>query len=140
MVPSDALGHEVARLLIAPSPTRDRLVADSYVPDDLEDPVAAIEAALVATIEAEPIETRVRQAVKSGDFDPGLLVGGGVDALYVKAHEAGVISDTELAQIQRKGALRDKVIRVDDFEYDFGLRAALDDVSAADQQQRREAA
>ena len=140
VVPSDALGHEVARLLITPSPTRDRLVADSYVPDDLEDPVAAIEAALVATIEAEPIETRVRQAVKSGDFDPGLLVGGGVDALYVKAHEAGVISDTELAQIQRKGALRDKVIRVDDFEYDFGLRAALDDVSAADQQQRREAA
>ena len=63
-----------------------------------------------------------------------------VDALYVKAHEAGVISDTELAQIQRKGALRDKVIRVDDFEYDFGLRAALDDVSAADQQQRRAAA
>ena len=140
VVPSDALGHEVARLLIAPSPTRDRLVADSYVPDDLEDPVAAIEAALVATIEAEPIEARVRQALKSGDFDPGLLVGGGVDALYVKAHEAGVISDTELAQIQRKGALRDKVIRVDDFEYDFGLRAALDDVSAADQQQRREAA
>ncbi|QID16724.1 acyl-CoA dehydrogenase [Nitrogeniibacter mangrovi] len=140
VVPSDRLGHEVARLLIEPSPTRERLIADAYAPDDVEDPVGVLEQALVATIEAEPIEARVKQAVRSGDFEPGLLVGGGVDALYVRAHEAGIVSDEELALLRRKGVLRDKVIRVDDFPYDFGLRAALDEISDDDQQLRREAA
>ena len=81
--------HEVASLLIAPSPTRDRLTSDVFLPTDLEEPVAALEAALAATIESEPIEAKIRQAVKSGQFLPGLLVGGGVDALYVRALKAG---------------------------------------------------
>ena len=140
VVPSDRLGHEVASLLISPSPTRDRLTADVFLPTDLEEPVAALEAALAATIECEPIEARIRKALKGGQFKPGLLVGGGVDALHVRALEAGVITDTEFATLRRKGELRDKVIRVDDFEYDFGLRAALDDVGPEDQQLRREAA
>lgn len=140
VVPSDKVGHEVAKLLIEPSPTRDRLVADSFAPDDENDAVGVLEKALVATIEAEPIEAKVKRAVRAGDFTPGLLVGGGVDALYVRAHEAGVISDMELATLQRKGRLRDLVIRVDDFPYDFGLREALADVSDSDQDKRREAA
>jgi acyl-CoA dehydrogenase len=140
VVPSDQLGHEVARLLIEPSATRERLVADSYAPDDEEDAVGVLEKALRATIECEPIEARVKQAQREGRFEPGLLAGGGVDALYVRAQEAGIITAEELARIQRKGVLRDKVIRVDDFAYDFGLRAALDELSDDDQQQRREAA
>ncbi len=140
VVPSDRAGHEVASLMIEPSATRDRLIADSFAPDDENDPVGVLELALRATVEAEPIESRVKQAVRSGDFKPGLLVGGGVDALYVKAHEAGVISDDEFKLIQRKGYLRDLVIRVDDFPYDFGLKAVLDDISLDDQLQRREAA
>ena len=51
-----------------------------------------------------------------------------------------MISDMELATLQRKGRLRDLVIRVDDFPYDFGLREALADVSDSDQDKRREAA
>ena len=50
--------------------------------------------------------------------------GGGV-AWWRRAHEAGVISAEEYALLQRRGELRDKVIRVDDFPFDFGLRAAL---------------
>lgn len=140
VVPSDKLGHDVVKLLIEPSATRDRLVADAYVGTDLEDPVAALEAALLATVEAEPIEHKVRRAIKSGQFEPGLLIGGGVDALYTKALEARVITDVEYAAIRRRGELRDKVIRVDDFEYDFGLRAALEDVTPEDQNARRKVA
>jgi acyl-CoA dehydrogenase len=44
--PSDQLGQDVARLLIEPSATRDRLTSDVYLPTDLEEPVAALEAAL----------------------------------------------------------------------------------------------
>ena len=140
VVPSDRLGHDVATLLINPSATRDRLVSDCYVGTDLEDPVAALEAALLATVEAEPIEQKVKRAIKGGQFAPGLIIGGGVDALYAKALEARVITDVEYAVIVRRGKLRDMVIRVDDFEYDFGLRAALEDVSPADQDSRRKVA
>ena len=130
-VPSDALGHEVASLLISPSPTRDRLTSDVYLPTDLEEPVAALEAALAATIEAEPLEAKVRKAIRAGSFKPGLLVGGGVDAVYDAALAAGVLTPDEYAVLRRRGELRDKVIRVDDFPYDFDLRAALADVAEA---------
>jgi len=125
VVPSDELGHQVARLLIEPSPTRDRLTSDVFLPDDLEEPVGALEAALAATLAAEPVEAKVRRAIKEGHFRPGLLVGGGVDALYDAAMLAGVLSQEEHALIRRRGELRDKVIRVDDFPSDFGLREAL---------------
>lgn len=133
-VPSDALGHEVASLLISPSPTRDRLTSDVYLPTDLEEPVAALEAALAATIEAEPLEAKVRKAIRAGSFKPGLLVGGGVDAVYDAALAAGVLTPDEYAVLRRRGELRDKVIRVDDFPYDFDLRAALADVAEAQKQ------
>ena len=128
-VPSDKLGHEVATLLINPSATRDRLTSDVYLPTDVEEPVGALEAALKATIEAEPIEAKVRRAVKEGHFKPGLLVGGGVDALYDVALAAAVISRDDYAVIKRRGELRDKVIRVDDFPYDFDLREAVADIA-----------
>ena len=131
VVPSDELGHEVASLLLAPSATRDRLTADVHLPADVEEPVGALEAALAATIAAEPIEAKVRAAQRTGRFEPGLLVGGGVDALWVKARDAGVIDADEFALLQRRGELRDKVIRVDDFPYDFDLKAALDAVPEA---------
>ncbi|MBL8435449.1 MAG: acyl-CoA dehydrogenase [Zoogloea sp.] len=127
--PSDQLGQEVARLLIEPSATRDRLSADVYLPTDLEEPVAALEAAFVATVEAEPVEAKLRRAIKAGHSKPGLMIGGGVDAIYTAALEAGVITHDEHAKAMRRGALRDKVIRVDDFPYDFDLRAALVDVA-----------
>jgi acyl-CoA dehydrogenase len=125
VVPSDALGHQVAGLLIEPSATRDRLTSDVYLPKDVEEPVGALEAALHATIAAEPVEAKVRRAIREGYFTPGLLVGGGVDALYDAAVAGGIISGEEYALIKRRGELRDKVIRVDDFPYDFGLRDAL---------------
>ena len=132
VVPSDALGHEVAKLLIEPSPTRDRLTADVYLPDDLDEPAAALEAALAATIDAEPVEAKLKEARRQGRFDPGLIVGGGVDAVWRRALEAGVISDAEFALVERRNVLRDKVIRVDDFPYDFGLREALAEVGPND--------
>ncbi len=130
VVPSDQLGHEVAARLIEPSATRDRLTADVYLPDDLEEPVAALEAALAATIAAEPVEARLRQAQKEGRFQPGLLIGGGVDAIWQRALEAGAISADEFELVERRNRLRDMVIRVDDFPADFGLAEALSEAGA----------
>ncbi|HEY9193328.1 MAG TPA: acyl-CoA dehydrogenase [Methyloversatilis sp.] len=114
VVPSDRLGTEVAKLLIEPSATRDRLTAGMYVPNDEHDPVGAIEHALVATLAAEAIEARVRAAQKKGTFaasGPGLMRA---------AFDAGLIDAGELALINRRDQLRDRVVKVDDFPQDFG--------------------
>ena len=77
VVPSDKLGHQVAQLLLEPSATRDRLVAGSFVSKAADDPVALIEHALVATLAAEPIEAKIRAAIKDGRLDAKLPPGAG---------------------------------------------------------------
>ena len=99
--PSDQLGQDVARLLIEPSATRDRLTADVYLPTDLEEPVAALEAAFAATVEAEPVEAKLRRAIKAGHFKPGLMIGGGVDAIYTAALEAGFTDSAHFSRTFR---------------------------------------
>jgi acyl-CoA dehydrogenase len=117
VVPSDRLGGEVAKLLIEPSATRDRLTAGMYVPDDEHDPVGVIEHALTATIAAEAIEARVRAAQKKGTFKAR---GAG---LMQAAFDAGLIDGAEFALIKRRDELRDRVVKVDDFPQDLGSDA-----------------
>ena len=81
VVPSDKLGHEVARILIEPSAARDRLTAGVYLSAAPDNPVAQIERALAATIAAEPIEAKLRAAVKDGRVDAKLPPGAGIDVL-----------------------------------------------------------
>jgi acyl-CoA dehydrogenase len=128
VVPSDALGHEVAKLLIAPSPTRDRLTAGMFIPDEVDDPVRQIELALEATIAAEPIEAKLRDALRAGRLAP--LDEPGVDpgVLDRRAVDAGVISADEARALAEHREWVAKVIRVDDFGSDLGtslLRAAF---------------
>jgi acyl-CoA dehydrogenase len=116
VVPSDQLGHEVAKLLIEPSATRDRLTAGMYLPLAEDDVVHAIESAVEATLTAEPIEARIREAQKAGR----LSVKVGEDRASA-ALAANVITGDELAVVQRAERLVDQVIRVDDFPQDLGL-------------------
>ena len=125
VVPSDKLGHKVAALLLEPSPTRDRLTADVHLPTDIEDPVGALEAALAATLAAEPVEAKLKDARRQGRFDPKNLASGDVDEIWRVALHAGVIDEREFALVERRNALRNKVIRVDDFPYDLDLKAAV---------------
>jgi acyl-CoA dehydrogenase len=118
--PSDSLGHAVARLLIAPSATRDRLSAGMYVPRDESDPFTAIEAALEAAIKAEAVDAKIRAAQKSG-----AISGAGPEELAQAALAAKVISGEEMAQLRRAAQLRDEVIRVDHFPQDLGRTEAL---------------
>jgi len=123
VVPSDQLGHEVAQTLIAPSATRDRLTAGMYLPRDpvtaMSDAVGVVELALEATIAAEPVEARIRAAVKDG------RVGAGDTATMAgHAREAGVITAAEHALLQRRELLRDRAIAVDDFPQDFAHEQA----------------
>jgi len=117
--PSDALGHEVARLLIAPSAARDRLCAGMYLPKPESEPLGCLEAALEATIKAEAVEAKIRAAQKSGT-----IRGRTPEELAQAALAANVIAGEEQALLKRAAQLRDEVIRVDDFPQDFGLSEA----------------
>ena len=117
--PSDQLGHEVARLMLEPSAARDRLTGDMYLPRDENDPIGKLELALEATIAAEPIEAKLREAGKAGKLGKFMTVA----ELWESAAATGVITDVELAQLQRTQRLKRSVIDVDDFEFDFGLQS-----------------
>jgi acyl-CoA dehydrogenase len=118
--PSDALGQEVARLLIAPSATRDRLSAGIHLPRAESDPLGCLEAALEAAIRSEPIEAKIRAAQKSG-----LLGEGAPEELAQAAFAAKAISGEELSLLKRAAQLRNEVIRVDDFPQDLGRSEAI---------------
>ncbi|MFD4839150.1 acyl-CoA dehydrogenase [Achromobacter sp. NPDC058515] len=120
--PSDQLGQEVARLLISPSATRDRLTAGCHLPDSADEPVGAIEQALAATLEAEPIEAKIRELEKRGALDgnPQANVRDIADA----AVAIGGITAEEYAVVKRRNRLRDTVVKVDDFPFDLGATGA----------------
>jgi len=115
VVPSDRLGHDVAKLLIEPSATRDRLTAGVYLSSGDDDGLRQIESALEAPLAAEPVEARIREAQKAGR----LASSAGEDRV-VAAQVAGMITAEELALVRRAKKLVDQVIRVDDFAQDLG--------------------
>jgi len=121
--PSDALGQQVARLLTEPGAARDRLTASCHLPAGADEPVGALEQALAATLAAEPADARLRAYEKTGalDGDPRANVRDLADAAYA----AGGIERADYELIKRRDALRDQVIRVDDFPFDFGITGAL---------------
>ena len=117
-VPSDRIGHRVAKLLIEPSAARDRLTAEAYLPKSESEAVGALELALMATIDAEPVEAKIRAAEKKG-----LLVDNpdaNVRDLAHAAFAAGIVTPAEYGVLKRRNELRDIVIRVDDFPHDLG--------------------
>ena len=127
VVPSDRLGHEVAKRLIEPSATRDRLTAGMFIPDRADDPIAELERALAATVAVEPIEEKLRIAAKKGRL-PRIAAkpGAGPEASDQRAVEAGIITAEEARLLAEHRALVTRVIRVDDFDRDLGVPAMRD--------------
>jgi acyl-CoA dehydrogenase len=116
--PLDARNRECAAIALEPGAARDRLTAGMYVPKG-NDATGILEQAFLACIACEPIETKLRKGVKKGRMAPK----AGMD-ISLLGKEAGVITQDEYEQWQRKEALRKQVIHVDDFPQDFG-RAEL---------------
>jgi acyl-CoA dehydrogenase len=117
--PSDHLGHKVAALLMQPGGARDRLTSGIYIPEDEQDAVGALEAALASTLACEPLQATLQQARKEGKLKA-------LDELLriAEARDQGSISAEQALQLERDYALRRKVIMVDDFAPEH-LRAAV---------------
>ena len=109
--PSDALGHQVATLLMQPGAARDRLTTGMYISKDEKDAVGALEAALLSTLQCEPIQAVVAKARKEGQIKSR-------DELeqISEAAKLGIITGEQVRLLERDYALRRKVIMVNDFE------------------------
>ena len=101
--PLDSRNRESALIALQPGAARDRLTAGMYVPKGEHDATGVLEAAFLAAVACEPAERKLGEARKRGQNDP-----------------RAVLTADELAQWQRKEALRKQVIQVDDFPPDFG--------------------
>src|SRR4051794_19507617 len=112
--PLDSRNRECAQIALQPGTARDRLTAGMYVPKG-DDATGILEQAFVASVACEPIETKLRKALKKGK----VVLAQGQD-LAAEARDKGVITAEEYGQWTRKEALRRQVIRVDDFPQDFG--------------------
>jgi acyl-CoA dehydrogenase len=112
--PLDSRNRECARIALEPGATRDRLTAGMYLPKG-EHATAVLEAAFLAAVAGEPIDKKLREARKQG-LDP--------------ENALSVLSPDELAQWQKKEALRKQVIKVDDFPPDFGRAELMLDAKA----------
>jgi acyl-CoA dehydrogenase len=117
--PLDSRNHECARIALEPGAARDRLTSGMYLPKSEADATGKLEAAFLATIACEPVDEKIRKAVKKGKMAPR----PGVELGFI-AKEENLITGDEYVQWSRKEALRRAVIKVDDFPQDFG-RAAL---------------
>lgn len=115
VIPSDTLGQQVARILIAPSATRNRLTDEVFIPQSKDEILAVLEQALTATIESEAIEAKIREAEKAGKFANNPRAN--VRDIAKLAAEIGVINQEEADLINHRNELRDIVIRVDDFAF-----------------------
>ncbi|HYD55375.1 MAG TPA: acyl-CoA dehydrogenase [Burkholderiales bacterium] len=123
--PLDARNKECARIVLEPGSARERLTPLVFVSRTESDPTFVLEAAFQATIACEPIDKKLRDAVKAGRIEPHPSRD-----LSVLARDAGVITAEECAQWQRKEALRRNVIKVDDFPQDYGRAEALQKLAA----------
>ncbi len=113
--PTDKVGSKVAEILITPGAARDRLTAGAYVPRRDDDVIGRLDFAMEAVIAAEPIEAKMRRAVKEGKLAQQRT---GAERQRA-ALEAGIITQAEFDHLAYTDRLRHDVIRVDDFEHDL---------------------
>ena len=112
--PSDALAHEISRLMMTPGETRDRLTGGIYAPTANDEPLANLEQALQCSINCEAIETKLRSAIKAGN------ISARDDIKITEALAQNIISNDEAEMLEKMKLLRRQVIMVDDFPADFG--------------------
>ena len=115
--PSDHMGHEVARILIAPGAARDRLTTGIYVPAGEEDVVGKLEVALTTVVAAEAIRDQLR-----ADPQKRELASGGWATIAAAARVHAALPEPELKTLELAARLTREVIAVDDFPQDFGMR------------------
>jgi acyl-CoA dehydrogenase len=121
--PSDRLGHAIGELIMNPSATRDRLSTYIYKTAAPHNPLGKLQAALLLTAAAEPLEKRIRvDGVKTGRVTALDLPGQITQALSL-----GIISESEADLLRDYDAKVQDIINVDDFApHELGVGAGAE--------------
>ena len=111
--PNDRLGHQVARLLLTPGETRDRLTDALYINRDPDDVTGCLEVAMELAVAADPIEKTLKDngLRKPYHLDYPDWVAGLVKSGDLSESDGKILIDSAVATR--------KVIMVDDFPGDF---------------------
>jgi acyl-CoA dehydrogenase len=117
--PADRVGHEAARLLLAPSVARDRLTAGMFLPRGEGEPLGRIESALADIERVEALEKTLSEAIRNGALPKVPLA-----ELIDPALERAVIDAQDAALLRKAEALRREIIKVDDFPKELLARCA----------------
>jgi acyl-CoA dehydrogenase len=116
--PFDKVGSKVAAILLTPGASRDRLTAGAYIPRREDDVIGRLEFAMVAVIKADPIDAKLRAAMKEGKLPQRTLAERRAAAVA-----AGVITQQEHDHLVYTDRLRRDVVKVDDFDPDLARGA-----------------
>jgi acyl-CoA dehydrogenase len=116
--PFDKVGGKCASILLTPGAARDRLTAGCYIPMREDDLMGRLEFAMLATIQADPMEAKMRAAVKAGKLKQSTLAERRAAAV-----EQGIITQAEHDHMVYTDRLRKEVIKVDDFDHDLSRGA-----------------
>lgn len=108
--PSDRLDSKVAKILLKPSASRSRLGQGQFLAP--EGQFGYLEQTLRDIIEAEPLHDRIQRA--ANERMPFMFL----DKVAAKGKELGVISDDDVALLERAEQGRLRVINVDDFAHE----------------------
>lgn len=109
--PTDALDHQVAKLLLHPGEARERLTEGIYTTQNPRQRSGQLELALLAAAAAAPIEKTLRRARRAGQ-----LQSGDPAALIEEAISLGIMNENDRETLQTAKQLRDQVIQVNSFD------------------------
>jgi acyl-CoA dehydrogenase len=109
----DRLASACVRLAIEPGEVRDRLTRYVFVSKDPRDPTGLLEVTMEKVVKAEEAERKLERAIRAGTVKRY----HGVDWIG-DAVKAGVLSETEGAQLKEVEELTARVIAVDHFDPD----------------------
>lgn len=109
--PRDILGHKIVTLFLSPTATRARLTKGLSLSSDAIHPIGRIEETFSKMIAIEPIEKRIKQAIKEKK-----IKGYRFEDQVSAACQANVITVEEQTQLLEAHAARMALINVDDFD------------------------
>jgi len=109
--PSDKLGHKVARTILSPSETLERLSAGIFNSDDKNDASGRITHALNLVIKTDELQHKLRDAFKQGRISSRDRIA------YDEAKDKNIITESEYNLLIETEAAIQNAIKVDEFSF-----------------------
>jgi acyl-CoA dehydrogenase len=113
--PSDTLTKELVTQMVQNSPLRDRLTQYCFISTDKTDLTNRLEAGLANVEQNDVLRKKLQKAVQNGIIPEYYSLNERIQA----AAKAGVLSAEEVEQLSAFEALRDEIIKVNEFTFDL---------------------